>query len=141
MKLVGQALLLFGIDFVDREEERLAGADQLAGQFNIGGRHFGAAVHHHDDCVGLLESDFRLAENFRRDEVFVLGEDAARIHDAQVASAPFRLAVKAVARDAGLIANNGAARAYQPVEQRGLADIGAPHDGDGRHAGSGRSRR
>ncbi len=43
MKLVGQALLLFGIDFVDREEERFAGADQLAGQFNIGRRHFACA--------------------------------------------------------------------------------------------------
>ena len=36
MKLVGQALLLFSIDLVDRKEEGFAGADLLAGQLNIG---------------------------------------------------------------------------------------------------------
>ena len=101
---------------------------------------FRAAVHHHDDGVGFLQSDLGLAKNFRRNEVFVFGENAAGIHDAQMASAPFGLAVEPVARDAGFVADNGAPRADQPVEERGFADVGAAHDGDGGHAGSGRSR-
>ena len=62
------------------------------------------------------------------------------IDDAQMASAPFRLAVEAVARDAGLVADDGAARAHQPIEERGFADVGTAHDGDGWNAGRGRSR-
>src|SRR6266404_548707 len=93
MKLVRETLLLFCINFVDGEEERLAGANQLAGQFDIRRRHFRAAVDHHDDGVSFLESNFRLAENFGGNEVFIFGEDAARIHDAKVASAPFGLTI------------------------------------------------
>ena len=55
------------------------------------------------------ERDFRLAKDFRRDEVFVFRQYAARIHDPQMAPAPFRFAVETVARDAGLVAHNGAA--------------------------------
>ena len=140
MKLIREALLLLGINLVDGEKQRLAGADQLARQFDIRRGHFGAAVHHHDDGVGFLERDLGLAENFRRDEVFVFGENAAGIHDAQVASAPFRLAIETVARDAGFVADNGAPRAHQPIEKRGFADVGAPHDGDGGNAGRNRRR-
>ena len=106
-----------------------------------GGGQFGAAIHHHDDGVGFLQRDFRLAEDFRRDEIFVFGKDAAGVDDAQVASAPLRLAVEAVARDAGFVADNGAPRSDQAVEQRGFAHVGAAHDGDGGMRGSGRGRR
>src|SRR5216683_8285240 len=140
MKLVGEALLLLGVNFVDGEEERLAGADELASQFDIRRRHFRAAVHHHDDSIGFYQSDLRLAENLCRDEVFIFGENSPRIHDAEMASAPFRLAIETVARDAGFVANNGATRAYQAIEERGFTDVGTPDDSDGGHAGSGRSR-
>src|ERR1700730_865566 len=93
MKLIRETLLLFFIDFVNGEEERLAGANQLARQFDIRRGHFRAAVDHHDDGVSFLKSDFRLAENFGGNEVFIFGEDAARIHDAKMASAPFGLTV------------------------------------------------
>ena len=85
--------------------------------------------------VGFFERDPGLAKNFRRNEIFVFGKDAAGVDDAQLASAPFRFAVEAVARDAGLVADNGAPRAHQPIEQRGFADVGAAHDGDRGNAG------
>ena len=50
------------------------------------------SVHHHDDGVSFLQSDFGLAENFRRDEIFFFGDDAAGVHDAQALSAPVGLA-------------------------------------------------
>ncbi len=81
MKLVGETLLLLGINFVDGEEERPARADQLTGELDVRRSHFGATVHHHDDRVGLEERDFRLAKDFRRDEVFVFRQYAAGIHD------------------------------------------------------------
>src|ERR1700694_4767046 len=140
MKLVGEALLLLCVNFVDGEEERLAGADQLASQFNIRSRHFCATVHHHDDSTGFYQSDLRLAENFRGDEVLIFGENAPRINAAEVTPSPPRLAIETVARDARLVANNGATRAYQAIEERGFTDVGTPHDSDGVQAGSGRSR-
>ena len=45
-------------------------------------------------------------------------------------TAPFGFAVQAVPGDAGLVADNRASRADDAVEKRGLADIGAAHDGD-----------
>ena len=56
-------------------------------KFNVGRCHFGASVHHHYDGVGFFERDLRLAEDFCRDEVFVFGKNAARIHDARRAPA------------------------------------------------------
>ncbi len=140
MKVVAETLLLVGVDLVDREEQRLAGADQLAGQFNVRRCHLGAAVHHHDDGVGFLERHFGLAKDFGRDEVFVLRKNAAGVDDAQAASAPFGFAVETVARDARFVADDGAPRAHQAIEERGFAHVGAPHDGDSGNAGGNRRR-
>ena len=45
-------------------------------------------------------------------------------------ASPVGLAVEAVAGDAGLVADDGAARTDEPVKERGLADVGAADDGD-----------
>ena len=87
------------------------------------------------DGVGLFERNLGLAENLRRDEIFVFGKNAAGIDDAQVVPAPLGFTVKPVAGDAGFVSNNGAARAHQPVKQRGFADVGAADDGDSGNAG------
>src|ERR1039458_4039347 len=137
MKLVNDVRLLFGVGFVDREKERTSGLAQQANQFEIGAREFGAAVNHHDDRGGLIERYSRLAEDFRRDEVFFFWEDAASIDNADAPAAPLRIAVKPVAGDAGLVANDGAARANDAVEQRGLAYVRSAHDGQRRNAGCG----
>ncbi len=141
MELIREALLLLGVNLIHGQKQRLAGADQLPGELNIGGRHLGAAIYHHDDGVGFLECDLGLAEDFRRDEIFVFGKNAAGIDDAQMASAPLRLAVETVARDAGFVADNSATRAHQPVEERGFAHVGPPHDSHRGHTDSGRCRR
>jgi hypothetical protein len=54
-----------------------------------------------------------------------------------MSATPLRVAVKTVARDAGLVADNGAPRTHDPVEQRGLADVGPAHDGNCGNAGCG----
>jgi hypothetical protein len=72
----------------------------------------------------------RLAVDLGRNQVFFFRQDAAGINDAQPATAPFGITVKTVAGDAGLVAYDGATRAHDPVEQCGLAYVGASHDGD-----------
>ena len=141
MKLVASGSAACRIHLVDRKEERLAGADSRRASSRSGAASSVRPSTTMTIASASSSATLRLAKDFRRDEVFVVGKNAARINDAQLAAAPFGLAIETVARDAGLIAHNGAARADQPVEQRGFADVGAAHDGDGRHAGSGRSRR
>src|SRR5260370_38954822 len=69
-----------------------------------------------------------LTQDFLRNQCPVVRNEAAGIHDFQCAAAPLRLAVDAVAGDARLVGDDGAARAGQTIEQRGLADVGASDD-------------
>ena len=116
MKVIGETLLLLGVNLVDGKKDRLASADQLARQINVRRRHLGASVHHHDDGVSLFERNLGLAENFCRDEIFIFRENAAGVDDAQAASPPFGFAVQTVAGDARFIPDNGPPRTHQPVE-------------------------
>ncbi len=77
-----------------------------------------------------FERDLGLAKDFRGDESCVVGNDAAGIDHAQQLAGPLGFAVKTVAGDARLVADNGAAGADQTVEERGLADVGAADDGE-----------
>ena len=63
-----------------------------------------------------------------RDEGFVVGDDAAGVDDFHLVAEPFGFAVDAVAGDAGLVGDDGAARAGEAIEERGLADVGAADD-------------
>ena len=137
MEVVDEGRLLVAVDFVDREEERAVGFAQQAGEFEVGAGEFGASVDDHDDGGGFVEGDAGLAVNFRRDEIFVFGQDAAGVDDAELAAFPLGVAVEAVAGDAGFVADDGAARAHDAVEERGLAYVGAAHDGERGNAGGG----
>ena len=102
-----------------------------AGEFDVGSGQFGAAVHHQHDGMGFLERDPRLAKNLGGDVLFIFGNDAPGIDHAKAAPVPLGGAVEAVARDAGLVADNGAASSDDAVKQRGLADIRPANDGEG----------
>src|SRR5450631_703255 len=130
MKLVEQSILLVGVHFVDGEKKRLAGARQQSRQLAIGACDLGAGIDDHDNCRRLFERDLGLTENFRRDEVFIFGNDAARIHHSELVSEPFNLAIKAVACDAGLVADDSAPRSCQMVEERRFADVRPSDDGN-----------
>ena len=134
-EVFGLGLQGFGVHLVDGEEDGLAAAEEEAGEFEVGRGELGAAVDDHDDGVGFFERDLGLAEDFGGDEGVVVGDDAAGVDDAGVAAHPLDLAVDAVAGDAGLVADDGAAGAGEAVEEGGLADVGAAADGDQREGG------
>ena len=117
------------VHFVDRQQQRLAHANQLARQFDVGRGQLGATIDHHDDGVGLLQRDLGLAKNLGRDQRFVFRNDAAGIDHAQRPAGPFGFAIEAVASDAGLVADDGAARSDETVEERRFADVGAADNG------------
>ena len=76
-----------------------------------------------------FERDASLAKNLRRNQRLVFGNDAAGVDHAQHLAGPFGFAVETITGDAGLVANDGAARPDQAVEERDLADVGAADDG------------
>src|SRR5271169_1206116 len=123
MKLIHDVRLLFGIRFVDREEERTSGLPQQANQFKIRPGKLCTAVNHHNDGGRFIEGNSGLPEDFRRDEVFVFGKNSAGVDNAEVSPPPLSVAVEAIARDAGFVANDGAPRTDDAVEQRGLAYV------------------
>src|SRR6185437_2706525 len=131
-KVLGTGFLFFRIHLVDRQEKRLACTQQQAGKVKIGGGQFGADVHYHDDGGGLLEGHSSLTKDFRRNQLLVLGDDATRINNVEFAAAPVGFAVKAVAGDAGFVADNSPAAADDAVEKRGFAHVGAANDGKNR---------
>ncbi len=79
--------------------------------------------------AAAFDGHFCLAQNFARDLGFVIGDESAGVHNFEVAIAPGGGAVDAIAGDAGLVGDDGAARAGEAVEERGLADVG-PADND-----------
>src|SRR5208282_4803796 len=102
---------------------------QETSQLAVGPRDFGARIYHHDDGRRFFECDPGLAEDLRRYEIFVVGDDSARIHNAKFVPEPFGLAIEAVASDAGFVSDDGAPRSGQVVEQRRFADVRAPDNG------------
>jgi len=109
MKFAKQRILLVGVHLVDRKKERFAGTRQQSRQFAIGAGNFGACIDNHNDRRRFFERDLGLAKNFRRHEVFVIWNYAARIHYAKFMTKPFHFAIEAIARNARLIADDGAA--------------------------------
>ncbi len=102
------------------------------GELHVGRGELGAAIDDHDDGVGLFERDLRLPEDLAGDKGFVVGHDATGIDQTRLAALPLDLAVDAVAGDAGLVADDGAAGAGEAVEERALAHVGAAADGEQR---------
>ena len=78
------------VDFVHGEEEWLAGALQQAGEIEVGCGELGASVDDHDDGVGFVEGEAGLAEDFRGDMGFVVGDNAAGVDQARGAALPAR---------------------------------------------------
>src|SRR5215475_2798948 len=138
VKFVDQHLLLLTVNLVDGQEKRLAASKQQASQIEIGRRKLTASVHDQHDGVSLLQSDFGLTKDFRRDQLFFIRLDAPRVDNAKAMPAKMRFTVKTVAGDTGFVSHNGPPRAHDAVEQRGLANIWTAHDGDRRNPGRGR---
>ena len=128
MENAGAGFLGHGVDFIDGDDERLAGGTQEARQLFIERSEARLAVHDQNEQGGFLDGDMGLAEDFLGDQRAVVGDEAAGIHDFQGAAAPLGFAIDAVARDAGLVGDDGAARAGEAIEERGLAHIGASDD-------------
>ena len=108
MKVVRQTLLLGRVDLVDSQKQGLAAAKEQPCQLHIRRSELAAAIDEQDDGICFFQRHLCLAEDFRRNQLFLLRNDAAGIDRTQLPPPPLSVSVKPVAGDAGLIAHNGA---------------------------------
>jgi len=107
VKIVNQGRLLLGINFVDRQEERLTRLAQQPRQLKIGSCQLATTVHDHHDRGRFVERHARLTENLGGYPIFFVRQNPARVHDAHPPPAPLRLAIEPVASDARFVAHDG----------------------------------
>jgi len=73
-------------------------------------------------------------ENLRGDILLIFDDDAAGVDQFEMPALVFGLPVEAVARDAGLVADNRAPLSSDSIEECGLSNVGPAHND---HCGNG----
>src|ERR1700740_146973 len=130
MEIALEPDLLVAVDFINSDVKRLAGYAEQAGEFEIRRSELRAAIDDHHDGGSFVECNPGLPEDLCRNEVFVVGDNAACVDYTEVAPTPLAVAIEAVSGDARFIADDRTARAHQVIEQRGFTHIRAAHDGE-----------
>ena len=121
------------LGLVDREHDRLAAAAREIRRELILRRDAGAAVHDHDQSVGLGDGPLGLFDHQALDLAGVLDQSAGIDHDARNVGAA-RISVLPVAREAGEVRDQCVAGARHRIEQGRFAHVGpADQRDDGQH--------
>ena len=96
----------------------------------IGSRQPLLPVHDHQGNAGFFQSKRRLLSDFRQEFAVIVEHQAAGVHNLELAIPPVTVLIGAVTGHPWLIVNDGFSAAAQAVDQRGLANVGAPDDCD-----------
>ena len=122
------------VHLVDRDQDGLAAAPQFLCDFTVEGHNAFLHVDDKNNCARSFNGDFHLFERGFDNDIFgffaAQQTDAAGIHERERFSVPFSFHADAVARDTGLVVNDGNAPFDDAVEQRGFSDVGTTDDGD-----------
>ncbi len=137
-KDAGLAALAFGLVGGQHHRHRLFA--QPAADFLVQRGNAGAGIHHEERRIRALERYLRLRPHPAGQGFGIFIFPAGGIHRLEGEARDPRLAHAAIARHAGLIVHQRQPFAHQPVEQRGLADIGAANDDHLRELGCGHDR-
>ena len=134
IELPDAVVLAIGVvELVHQQKDRLVAALEHAGDRLVLLGDAGAAVDHKQDDGGFLGGGEGLVANGRGEDVIALERfDAARVDDGELAAVPIGRVVRAVARDAAGLVDDGVRGLGQAVNERGLAHVGASDDGDDR---------
>ena len=137
---VGLGLGALVVDLVGGQHDRLAGLaqdldDRLVGVGDADGR-----VDHEQHRVGQGDRDLGLGAD-RLGQAAGVGVPAAGVDDGEGAAVPVGVVGDPVAGHAGDVLDDRLAAADDPVDQRGLADVGPTDDGEDRDGPVGSSAR
>ena len=132
---VGLGLGALVVDLVGGEDDGLARRPQDAYDGLVGVGDADHRVDHEEHGVGQRHRHLGLGADGLGHAARV-GVPAAGVDHGEGAAVPVGVVVDAVAGDAGTVLDDGLAAADDPVDQGGLAHVGAAHDGqDGGRAG------
>ena len=121
------------VELVHQQKDRLVAALEHAGDRLVLLGDAGAAVDHKQDDGGFLGGGERLVADGRGKHVVALERlDTARVDDGELTTVPIGRVIRAVARDAAGLVDDGVRGLGQAVNERGLAHVGASDDGDDR---------
>jgi hypothetical protein len=124
------------VDLVHDQGHGLVAAAQDPCDLGIARQRAGAAVHHEQDRVGLLQRLPSVTLDRPLEALLRRRIEARRVHDQEPPRAGLDLGRDAVPGQTGRVLHQGPALAGIAVEERGLAHVGAPHDGhDGKGLG------
>ena len=121
---------VLALALVGDQHHRLVGAAREIGKGAVVRRQAGARVDHEHQRIGKLDRGFGLLLHPRGQRALGALVEACGIDDGEFEIAEPRLALAAVAGDAGLVIDQRELLPDQPVEQRRFADIGPADDGD-----------
>ena len=121
------------VELVHQQKDRLVGALEHAGDRLVLLGDAGAAVDHKQDDGSFLGCGKGLvADGCGKDVIALERLDTARVDDGELAAVPIGRVIRAVARDAAGLVDDGVRGLGQAVNERGLAHVGASNDGDDR---------
>ena len=121
------------VELVHQQKDRLVGALEHAGDRLVLLGDAGAAVDHKQDDGSFLGCGKGLvADGCGKDVIALERLDTARVDDGELAAVPIGRVIRAVARDAAGLVDDGVRGLGQAVNERGLAHVGASDDGDDR---------
>lgn len=134
IELPDVVILAIGVvELVHQQKDRLAAALEHAGDRLVLLGDAGATVDHKQDDGGFLGGGKGLVADGRGKDVVALKRlNAARVDDGELAAVPIGRVIRAVARDAARLVDDGVRGLGQAVNERGLAHVGASDDGDDR---------
>ena len=134
IELPDAVVLAIGVvELVHQQKDRLVAALEHAGDRLVLLGDAGAAVDHKQDDGGFLSGGERLVADGRGEDVVALERlDTARVDDGELAAVPIGRVIRAVARNAAGLMDDGVRGLGQAVNERGLAHVGASDDGDDR---------
>ena len=118
-----------GVALVDGQGNGLARPLQNGRHSGVGGRQAHLDVGYHNDSVGQLDADLRLAAHKLEDLVVCPRLDAAGVHEVKGAAAPLAGPIDPVPGDPRRIFHNGSPPAGQFIEEHRLAHIGTADNG------------
>ena len=121
----------FALGLVGHHDHGLAGAAHQIGEGAVLRHRAGLGVEHEEHRVGLLDGHLGLRQHAAGEALGAGILEAGGVDDGEVQIAEAGLPLPPVAGDARPVVDQRHAPADQPVEQRGLADVRPPDDGDG----------
>ena len=122
------------VHLIDRHQNGFAAGPQFLRDFTVQRHDAFLHIDDEDDGARGINGDFHLFERGFDDDIFgffaAQQADAAGVHERERFSVPLGLHAHAIARDAGLVMDDGDAPLDDAVEQRGFPDVRAADDGD-----------